>query len=305
MGFLGSIFKVVTGPLGVLENWANEPLKRWEHKRQEASKDRDVERKIREATGVEEAKARMQKELARNQAELNIRMQEEADKINAAVHRRNEDAKNQAMAREIRLQESKARIQEDLAKNQADLEIRMQTEITRVNAETEQWVKDKEFERMKNVTDAISNYQERLMELNLRTVRAIGEMDIELRSKAQALILEKTREYRAIQDQATENAIAEFERIQEKFSSNERILNIMISNSERKLASIIDATSNFLAELSLDIQNMNKNIDRLIQDGHAHTLRQLESFNKSTQFVTNRIDVDTVQDIEFKELPNG
>lgn len=253
MGFFGAIWKVVTGPLGVLEDWAKEPLKRWEHKRQEESKDKDVEREIRRATGVEEAKARMQKELAKNQAEL---------------------------------------------------QIRMQTEINRVNAETEQWTKDQEFERMKKVAEAVSNYQERLMDLNLRTVRAIGEMDIELRSKAQALILEKTQEYLTIQNKATAEAETEFERILEKFSGNERILNIMISNSEKKLASIIDTTSKFLDELSLDIQNMNQNIDRLIQDGHAHTLRQLDSFNKSAHSVTNRIGYNSIQDINYNELPN-
>lgn len=252
MGLFGTIWKAVTSPLGVLQDWANEPLKRWKYNRQEESKDRDVEREIRRATGVEEAKARMQKELANNQAEL---------------------------------------------------QIKMQTEINRVNAETEQWAKDQEFERMKKVAEAVSNYQQRLMDLNLRTVRAIGEMDIELRSKAQALILEKTQEYLTIQNKATAEAESEFERILEKFSGNERILNIMISNSEKKLASIIDTTSKFLDELSLDIQNMNQNIDRLIQDGHTHTLRQLESFNNSAHSI--RIGSNSIQDTNYMELPNG
>lgn len=228
MGIIGSIWKAITGPIGVLEDWANEPLKRWEHARKEESKDRDVERRIREQTGVEEVKSRLQKELD---------------------------------------------------ENRASLEIRMQTEIIRINAETEQWRKDREFERMRNVAEAIAHYQERLTTLNVNTVRAIGEMDIELRSKAQSLILEKTREYREIQDQASANAEKEFERIIEKFSGNERVLNIMISNSEKKLASIIDSTTKFLEELSIDIQNMNANIDRLTRLGHEHVLSQLDRLN--------------------------
>lgn len=252
MGVFGAIWKVVTGPLGVLEDWAKEPLKRWEYNRAEESKDRDVERRIREQTGVEEVKARMQMELD---------------------------------------------------SNRASLEIRMQTEINRVNAETEQWTKDKEFERMHRVAEAIAQYQERLTTLNLRTVRAIGEMDIELRSKAQALILEKTHEYREIQDRATKDAEDEFERIIEKFSGNERVLNIMISNSEKKLASIIDATSKFIDELSVDIQNMNGNIDRLIQIGHEHTLRQLDKFN-SPALTSHQVSNQKTKDIDYKELPN-
>ena len=252
MSFIRTVWRAITGPIGVLEDWANEPLKRWEHKRLEDSKDRDVERRIREQTGVEQVKAQMQKEL-------------------------NE--------------------------NKASLEIRMRKEINRINAETEQWTKDKEFERMHKVAEAIAQYQERLTTLNLRTVRAIGEMDIELRSKAQALILEKTKEYKAIQDQASADAESEFERVIEKFSGNERVLNIMISNSEKKLVSIIDATSKFLDELSIDIQNMNSNIDRLIQSGHEHALKQLDRFGASSSQVTNRLG-SNAQYVEYKEIAN-
>lgn len=246
----GTIWKAVTSPLGILDEWASEPLKRWEHKRNEESKDRDVERHIREQVGVEEAKARLQSELD---------------------------------------------------ENRASLEIRMQTEINRINAETEQWTKDKEFERMHRVADAIAQYQERLTELNVRTVRAIGEMDIELRSKAQALVLEKTQQYLAIQNKASADAEAEFERIIDKFSGNERVLSIMISNSDKKLAAIIDATTKFMDELSIDIQNMNGNIDRLIQMGHEHTLKQLDKFNTISNPIQNRIGTE---DVSYKELPN-
>lgn len=253
MGVVYTIWKAVTGPIGILEDWAKEPLKRWDNKRKEDSKNRDVEREIRKQTGVAEVQARLEQE---NNS-----------------HR-------------------------------ADLEIRMRTEINRFNAETEQWAKDKEFQRMQHVAEAMAQYKERLMDSNLRTVRAIGEMDIELRSKAQALILEKTQQYRTIQKQATEDAESEFERIQTKFGSNERILNIMISNSEKKLASIIDATSKFLDELSIDIQNMNKNIDRLIQIGHEHVLSQLDNLNNAALPTYNRTMIPN-QESTNKELPNG
>lgn len=249
MGFIYKIWKSITGPLGVLENWANEPLNRWQHQRTEQSKDKDVERRIREQTGV---------------AEVNSRLQQQNDE-----HR-------------------------------VSLEIRMQTEINRINAETEQWSKDQEFIRMQRVADAMAQYQERLTSLNLQTVRAIGEMDIELRSKAQALILEKTNEYRNIQSLATRDAEEEFERILKKFSSNERVLNIMISNSDKKLAAIVDSTTRFMEELSIDIQNMNKNIDNLIQIGHEHTLRQLDKFNSPLK--SENTTINSINEVEYKEL---
>ena len=98
MAIIGKIFKAVTSPLGVLEDWATEPLKRYENKRQQENADREVERRIREQTGVESVKSKLRRE--------------EAD-------------------------------------HQASLEIKMQTDIARINAETEQWVKDEEFARNK------------------------------------------------------------------------------------------------------------------------------------------------------------
>lgn len=223
---VGKVFKVCTGPLGILEDWAAEPLKRWENERDQANRDRDVERAIRQQTGVESVKS------------------------------------------DLRIKE---------ASHQADLEIKMQTEIARINAETEQWTKDQEFQRMKNVAEAVTRYRERLTELQLNTIRAIGNMDIELRAKAQDLILSKTREYKALQDQAEKDAETEFERITEKFSGNERIMDIMITNASKKLASVIDGTSQFLLGLNEDIQKMNHNIDIITQSGQAFIDRQIEN----------------------------
>jgi len=247
MGILsavGKVFKVVTGPLGVLEDWAKEPLKRWGNKREQENQDKAVERELRMKTGEEQIKSQMRQEEARQQAEL-------------------EKTKS-----ELRMKEEEQK---------ANLQIRMQTEINRINQETEQLAKDKDFERMKNVAEAVVRYRERLTELQLNTIRAIGEMDIELRAKAQDLILSKTREYKQIQDQAQHDAEDEFTRIIEKFSGNERVLDIMITNAEKKLASVIDSTSQFLLGLNEDIQKMNNNIDMITRSGQAFIDRQIES----------------------------
>lgn len=223
---VNAILKTCGGPIDILEDWAREPLKRWENEREQVNRDREVEREIRKQTGVETVKS------------------------------------------ELRKQE---------AEHNANLEIRMQTEIKRINAETEQWVKDKEFQRMKDVAEAVTHYRERLTVLQLNTIRAIGNMDIELRAKAQDLILSKTHDYKELQDQAQRDAEAEFERILDKFSGNERVLDIMITNAQKKLASVIDGTSQFLLGLNEDIQKMNNNIDMITQSGQSFIDRQIES----------------------------
>ncbi len=269
MGFLsavGNVFRVLKGPVDVLVDWAKEPLKRWENDRNEANKDRDVERDIRRQTDVEKVKSQLRMEEAKAQADLEIKKKTEIQRINAEAEQRTIDQEFQRS--QLRMEEAKA---------QADLEIKMQTEIQRINAETEQWTKDQEFQRMKDVAEAVCHYRERLTQLQLNTIRAIGNMDIELREKAQNLILTKTREYKALQDQAQKDAEAEFERILDKFSNNERMMDILITSAQKKLASVIDGASQFLAGLNDDIMRMNSNIDLITQQGQKFIDAQIST----------------------------
>lgn len=242
--FTKGIFKIVTGPLGVLEEWAQEPLRNWEFKRQEEAKDRDLQREIKRQTEAQ----RIQSEIAK-----------------------------------------------DEASHKADLEIRMQTEINRINAETEEWQKDKQLERQTKVLDAIKKYQKELMELNTNTIRAIGEMDIDLRRKAQDLVLEKTKEYKLLQDEAQQEAEQELDRIVQKYASNERVMNIMVKATEAKLTNIIESCTRFMHELSDDIQKMNENINMLTQRGQSFVYNQLDRISNGNPAL---LDNNKVEDAE-------
>lgn len=226
---LNDISNIIRGPLSVLEDWAREPLKKFENDRGQKNLDRGLDRSIKEKTEV-------------GRIESEIRKAEETHK--------------------------------------ADLYVRMNTEINRINAETEEWQKDQQFERMKKVTEAVAHYQERLNELNLNTIRAIGEMDIELRAKAQNLVLEKTGQYRQIQDNAIKQAEEEFDRIEKKYGSNERVYNIMISATEEKLVGVIKSCDVFMAQLSTEIAKMNNNINSLTEKGQDFIQAQLSQFNQ-------------------------
>lgn len=222
MGFVSAtckLLKTINAPFDFLEDWAKEPLKRWENKREQDNKDRDAEREIRKQTGVETVLT--------------------------------------------------------------DLKIKMETEIVRINAETEQWIKDQEFQRTKEVTEAMIHYREKLTTLHIGMINAIANMNLELREKAQNLILEKTRQYKELQDKASSDAEAEFERIMEKFSGNERIMNVMIGAAELKLVNLINTASQFLIGLNNDIVNMNKSIDDLTRIGQNVIEDTIGSFGNS------------------------
>lgn len=168
-----------------------------------------------------------------------------------------------------------AELQMEVADHRAELEIKLHTEIDRIK----QWAKDKEFHRMVELSKAVVNYRKALTDLQTNTIRSIGSMSIELRDKAQNLILSKTREFMLLQSQAQKEAEGDFERIMEKFSGNERIFNIMIDSAQKKQANIVNATARFMNGLNDDIKAMNQNIDSITKSGQAFIEQQISNMS--------------------------
>lgn len=266
------VCKVLGSPLGIIEDWASEPLKRWEHKRQEESAQNRVDREIQLSTAQERVTA----ELAEKAKENDYRRQEQQ---RSAEH--NRTLENNQQQAELAEQERNAAHERSMeeAKQKADLEIRLQTEINRINAETEEWKKDQEFERMKEVVEAVAQYQQTLSELNLKAVHAIGKMSIELRSEAQNLVKEKTIEYKRIQDEAMADLKNDLMDIKDNFSDEPEMKAILIDMAKEKCVNITSSTKKFLAELSEDIQRMNNTIDLLAQQGQENMDRLLQGFH--------------------------
>ena len=145
-----------------------------------------------------------------------------------------------------------------------------------MRAETRQWEEDKEAARRIKLLDAFKKYQEELTNLNTNAIRAIGEMNLDLKAKAQALVLEKTKEYKALQDEAQKQAMEECDMIEEKYANNERVMNMMLNATETKLAGIMNNCTRFIDELSEDIKEMNKSINQLTASGQNHIQKVLE-----------------------------
>lgn len=220
MGFFDMFDKlddIIYKPIEAITDWAKEPLKRWEHKR-------DLEK----------------------QTAL----------INA---------------------ESENRIKENEAN--VDLAIKKETEIKRILAEIDEYKKDKEFERMKAVSEAIMKYQEELTKLNVNAINAIGHMQLDLREKAQCLVYDKTIKYKELQDSAFAEASEDLKRIENDFPNNEIARDILIKAVDKRLANIIDTAHNFLLELNADIKILNQNISILADKGQIFIEHHLDKFH--------------------------
>lgn len=173
-----------------------------------------------------------------------------------------------------------------------DLSIKQQTEVKRIYLELEEFKKDKELARMVAVSEAIMKYQVELTKLNVNAINAIGNMQLDLREKAQQLVYGKTIKYKELQDQAINEAADDLKRIESNFSENSIATGILIRAVDKRLANIIDTANNFLLELNADIRVLNQSISILTEHGQNFIESHLDKFHiaDSTSSLMNKIE---------------
>lgn len=235
----GALLSCISKPVEVLSDWASEPLKTRMHERNETALDSAHKRNMDVLT----VKARSEHEIKMKAMELE---------------------------HELRAKEKELDV---------DLEVRRVREIEKAVAEIQEWKKEKEFERMERTTAAIALYLEQLTKLNAETINAIAHMQLELKERAQKLVYEKTIQYKKLQDTAVEDAVNDFIKIEEKFTDNERVKDILFRAVDIKMSNIIDTSTRFLEELNRDIVSLNQSIDRLTNQGQKFIENHLQRFH--------------------------
>lgn len=282
MSFWSKFTDIITSPIETICRWAEEPLKRSEHRRHEESKDSDVQRDINREVGVEKAlsEKRMREKQLEAQLEMDRqyflseqKMREEQFATEMRIKQETE-AINIEIERERFLSEQKMREQE-FATN---MQIKRETEIVRIIIEIEEFKKDKEFERMKAVSDAMMLYQKELTRINVETVEAIGSMRIDLQRKAYELIHEKTQQYTELQERAMLQAEEQLARIDNNPNMSESSRVILTSAVDKKLAGIIDNATRFIEQLNDDMQLISKDINLITTNGQQFIERHLQQF---------------------------
>lgn len=256
LSVLSKISHLITEPINVLSDWAREPLKKKAH-------ERNLEQQNNAAKTTSE-----------------IKKSEELHTATILTEQKELDAKIE-LARAKLEQENKI-IDADLVSKQkkldTELHIKKETEIHKILAEIEELKKDNEFTRMKAVSDAIMEYQKHLTKLNVEAVSAIGNMQLELREKAQSLVYDKTIKYKQLQDMAHQQAFDEITKIETTFANNEMAKSILMRSVEARLVNIITTAQNFLIELNNDITIINNSITMLTEKGQGFIENHLGKF---------------------------
>lgn len=250
LGIFDKLDDIIYEPIKLVTDWAREPLRNREHHRSKETEEHNLKLEIER----QKLQHKLEQERQDNDLQRKIKEETEKTKIDA----------------EIRMKEKS---------HETELQIKQETEVVRIIAEIETLKKDQDFQRMKAVSEAIMQFQKELTCLNVDAISAIGNLQLDLREKAQKLVYEHTIKYKQLQDKAMQDAINDLINVEEKFGENEMAKRILINAIDKRLANIIDTASYFLQELNSDIKSLNQNIDMLTNSGQKFIERHLEQFH--------------------------
>lgn len=262
---------VLLSPVNLLCDWGREPMRRFEHNRQQQNLDKQVQREIEREVGTQRELSRLKQEEKELSTTLHIRRETEIARINA-------ETEQLKLGNQLKTQQELSRLKQEEDESSTNLHIRRETEIVRIIAEIEQLKKDKELERMKAVSDAMMKYQQELTRINVDAVNAIGSMRIDLQRKAYELIHEKTQQYAELQDRAIQQAQDQLSRIDGDSAMTDSTKNILRNAVDKKLAGIIDNALRFIDQLNVDIQYISKDINLITSSGQSFIERHLSQF---------------------------
>ena len=154
---------------------------------------------------------------------------------------------------------------QQLKQNEARFMQKLEQDRQKFNAEIDDMVARKEIERNSLVMEAIANYQRTMAECTVSIGNAIGNMSIELRERATALVEDKQRQYSALQEAAMDKATAQLEKIYEKFPTESRARTIMENAVEKQLNNIIETSDRFMRTIDADFSKMMDSVQRIAE----------------------------------------
>ncbi|MBQ8922216.1 MAG: hypothetical protein IJ060_08670 [Oscillospiraceae bacterium] len=185
--------------------------------------------------------------------------------------------------RDMQKERNLAEIEADRTKAEIELEALREREAATLraderkwNAEIDQFINEQEDARRDRLVAAVKQYQTELAAATRDIVESIGAMSLEMRKRANDLVLEKTNAYRAIQDEAKQQSILELKEAKEMFAETDPETFSMLRDdimSERR--SMVETAGKFIVELSEDLKRLNQNTDALMAKGMDAVMESL------------------------------
>lgn len=143
------------------------------------------------------------------------------------------------------------------------LGIDLDAERERKKAELIQWEKTADFARQKETLNAIEEYQKNMGNTAVEIGDAIGKMSIELQSKAQDMIVEKTKLFREQQIEALHDATQGIKDIQEMYPEDSELKNEIIKPYTEMMTNVVRETNAFLMDMKESMKKLSDNINEI------------------------------------------
>lgn len=194
-------------------------------------------------------------------------------------HERSEASKAATHSHSKDLEQSRIKAESDARIRERESETNLAIKTRQLDRELEEWVKDQEIARFERVTEAVMRYRQQFVEMNNNAIRAIGEMQIELRRSAHELVEEKTRRYKALQNEAMQEAMSDLVRIEQQFSGNPVAKQMLEKAVDAKLAMVINGAGELMQELTVDLRQLSESIARLADRGEEFVSVHLQQFH--------------------------
>lgn len=233
---------IIYKPVETICEWTKEPLKRWEHNRDMETQEQNIAAAEREKNAQRIHEERMAQQEHYNEIE------------------------KKKLEQQI--------IEQERASQTADYEARakVDADVRRWNAEIDQMILEQEDARRDRLVECMKRYQIDLANASRDIVNSIGLMSLELRERANEMVLEKTREYRALQDESKKQSMLELKEVKEMFFEDDPdTYKIMVSNIMNERSSAVEMAGRFILELSEDMKRLNQNTDELMRMGMENT----------------------------------
>ena len=176
-----------------------------------------------------------------------------------------------------KLQEQKQSADIEMEKKRLDAEIReqdkkstaeLQLMVQEREAEIKQMIDEHKANNLDRLVDSIKRYQIDLGTASQEIIRNIGLMSIELREKANAMVLEKTKEYIAIQDEAKSKSNEELRQAKEDFGDDPVIYGDLIKQILDERRTMVDEARKFITALAADLEKINDTTTQLSQNSN-------------------------------------
>lgn len=177
--------------------------------------------------------------------------------------------------RNLASNEQNAQIDKEMRELDAQLEREREENAAKIRFQQQKWdveinemIAEQEAAHRDELVEAIKNYQIQLANASRDIVESIGEMSLRLRRKANDLIIEKTREYKKIQDEAKEQSRRELKEVKDEyFESDPDTYHILADEIMRERRNMVETAGKCITELSEDLKRLNENTDILMREG--------------------------------------